>query len=122
MLPFYVNCDKILDNNFVPYREEGDYTKATRNTVIAVLDVIAEEYQVTLENVGEAELTGGEENKVAIWIYMLIFLAMAVVVCLGTSGGSGGSYGGGGYHGGFSGGHSGGSFGGGRSGGGGASR
>ena len=115
-------CGKILDNNFVPYREEGDYTKATRNTVIAVLDVIAEEYQVTLENVGEAELTGGEENKVAIWIYMLIFLAMAVVVCLGTSGGSGGSYGGGGYHGGFSGGHSGGSFGGGRSGGGGASR
>ena len=111
-------CGRILDDNFVPYREEGDYTNATRNTVIAVLAVIAEEYQVELENVGEVELTAGEENEWPAWVYVIIFL-LFVVYCLMSCFGGGGS---GISSGGFSGGRSSGSFGGGRSGGGGASR
>ena len=117
-------CGRILDDYFVTYREEGDYTQAAKNTAIAVINEIAEEYQVDLENVGEAKRAGSEENKVATWVYIVIF-TMVVVFCLmkaladGDS--SGGYYGGHSGGGGFGGGHSSG-FGGGRSGGGGASR
>ena len=113
-------CGRILDDYFVPYREKGDYTNGARNTVIAVINVIAEEYQVELENVGEAEVTEGKENELDNWVYIVI-LILIIVTALLKSSVSDGSYGGG-YSGGFSGGRSGGSCGGGRSGGGGASR
>lgn len=75
-----VECQRILANKFVPYREDADYTKSARNTVIETINIIAEEYQVELENVGDAELTGGKENKFAMWVYMAIFLIMALMV------------------------------------------
>jgi uncharacterized membrane protein YgcG len=42
-------CGQILDDYFVPYQEDDDYTKATEMTVKAVLTVIAEEYEVNIQ-------------------------------------------------------------------------
>lgn len=114
-------CGRILDDYFVPYREEGDYTAATRNTTIAVLQIIAEEYQVKLESVGEAEVNQGNDTGdtlfVIIFIIILIFMVIALIACI--NGGISGGFSGGISSGRFSGG---GRFGGGFSGGGGASR
>lgn len=112
-------CGRILDDYFVPYREQGDYTNGARNTIIAVINVIAEEYQVELDNVGEVEVKD-EEDEVPIWVYIVVLILIIIVSVLKASV-SDSSYGGG-YSGGFSSGRSGGGFGGGRSGGGGASR
>ncbi len=114
-------CGRILDDYFVPYREEDDYTTASKNTVIAVLNVIADEYQVELENVEEMQVDEDKKNDAPIWVYIVVFALIFIVAILKSSGDN--EWYGGGYHGGFSGGsRSGGGFGGGRSGGGGASR
>lgn len=121
-------CGRILDTYFVPYRENDEYTKATELTVEAVLNVIAEEYDVNIQGL-EKNLTVEEESdslsgsEIIITIIILFILLCIIVVFLdGSSGGGyyrGGSSGGGFSGGGFSGG---GGFGGGFSGGGGASR
>lgn len=119
-------CGRILDNNFVPYRENDEYTTATEMTVKAVANVIAEEYDVKiqgLENFEESENADAEqeEKRLSTGELILIFILVVLYVIIyvyGEGGSSGGS-----YHGGFSGGGSSrGGFGGGRSGGGGASR
>ena len=46
-------CGRILDDYFVPYREEDKYTEATEMTVKAVVSVIAEEYDVQIQGVDE---------------------------------------------------------------------
>ena len=42
-------CGRILDDYFVPYRENDEYTKATEMTVKAVLNVVAEEYKIGIQ-------------------------------------------------------------------------
>lgn len=118
-------CGRILDNYFVPYRENDEYTKATEMTAKAVLNVIAEEYEIDIQGLGKD--FSGENNssdEIAKWVCIIIFITLMFVIfiiytVIGSSGG--GSYRG--SSGGFSGGgFSGGGFSGGFSGGGGASR
>lgn len=117
-------CGRILDNYFVPYREEGKYTEAAQLTTNAVISVISEEYQIDIEGVEKVDIP--EEDDIPTWLIILLVILLILIViadvCLHDSSGSGGHYGGssGGFSsggGGFSGG-----FGGGSSGGGGASR
>lgn len=111
-------CGRILDNYFVPYREENNYTDATKFTVNAVLSVIAEEYNVELNDVEHVDVPEESESKIPLW-FIILLIILLVLLEIGVGGSSGGS--GGYYRGGSSGGFSGG-FGGGGSGAGGASR
>lgn len=116
-------CGRILDNFFVPYRETGEYSKATEQTVKAVLNVLAEEYSVEITGLENelAENTSAEENSnnsglIAIIVVVVVFAIAFIIGFLvsiadddspggGSSGGfffDSGSSGGGGFGGGFS--------------------
>ena len=117
-------CGNILDEYFVPYRENDDYSTATYQTVQAVLNVLAEEYQITIEGVDTSIVSSSEnDNSYLGWALIIVTILLVVILIWGIiqsgGGGFGGSSGGGSF-GGSSGGF--GSFGGGFSGGGGASR
>lgn len=109
-------CGRILDEYFVPYREEDKYTDAANLTTSAVLTVICEEYNIEIDNLDKVEVS--DEEDVSIWliiilVILLIIIATAVQSSSGGSGYSGSSYGGsfssrGGFGGGFGGGFSGG--------------
>lgn len=116
-------CGRILDNYFVPYREEDKYSEATRYTIEAIISVIADEYNVTIDRIErnyteEIEKSEQETKNVGkVLIFILIVFLIILIVCSDIDGGSSGaSYSSGG---GIS---SGGGFGGGSFGGGGASR
>lgn len=119
-------CGRILDNNFVPYREKDEYSTATELTVKAIVNEIAKEYELEiqgLENSEEIEnVESNEEEKTLSTgelILIIIIAVYVIIIVCGDGGSSGSSY----YGGGFSSGRSSrSSFGGGRSGGGGASR
>lgn len=121
-------CGRILDKDFVPYRNKAQYTQATEYTVKAILNTLAEEYDVEIEGLERMtnEDTDEANSGISLWGWIIIFILILIVIVfteINSGGGSSGGYYGGGYHGGsFSSGTSFGGFGGGFSGGGGASR
>ena len=119
-------CGRILNNYFVPYREEDKYTEAVNYTVQAVINALSKEYETDIENL-ETDVVVPEEDSEE-WtvgeIILLIIVILGCIVILSAAGGGGGSSSGG-YYGGFSSGgsfRSSGGFGGGFSRGGGASK
>lgn len=112
-------CGRILDNYFVPYRAEDNYTEAARLTTNAVISIIAEEHEVTIDGAENVDIPPEDDGMPTWLIILIIVLIVLSFLAKIDSGGSSG----GGYYGGSSGGFSGGGgFGGGISGGGGASR
>lgn len=116
-------CGRILDDYFVPYRENDEYTKATEMTVQAVLQVMAEEYEIEIQGLDE-ELSVEKQASKSMEGWKVALLLAIVILYIGFKFHFGDDdYYGGGYHGGYHGGSSSrGGFGGGFSGGGGASR
>ena len=117
-------CGRILDNYFVPYRESDEYTEGTELTVEAVLNVLADEYDIQIQGLNKDLQVQEEETddfkwiKIALIVIMMILVTVRFVFSLISDDDD--YHGGGIFFGG--GGSSGGSFGGGFSGGGGASR
>ena len=114
-------CGRILDNYFVPYREEDKYSEGTYKTIQAVVSVVAEEYEVTIDGSDEEiakEFKQQEEDynrKVLIIVIVVIILLILFFVCdltffdgelssavfaVGGSSSGGGSFGGGSFGGG----------------------
>lgn len=117
-------CGRILDHYFVPYRENDEYSKATTMTVKAVLNVIAEEYEIDIQGL-EKDLDLSVEDDADglplwVWIVLTILFVLALIGAIYRACDDDSSSGG--FFGGSSGGFSAGGFGGGFSGGGGASR
>lgn len=111
-------CGRILDNYFVPYREKDNYSKATKMTVEAVLNILAKEYDISIKDLEDVSVDDDTSDFGAVAIFILILIAyIAISLSSDSVGGSSGGF----FSGGSSG-SSGGGFGGGFSGGGGASR
>ena len=119
-------CGRILDHYFVPYRENDEYSKATTMTVKAVLNVIAEEYEIDIQGLEkDLDLSVEDEDDADglplwVWIVLTILFVLALIGAIYRACDDDSSSGG--FFGGSSGGFSAGGFGGGFSGGGGASR
>lgn len=112
-------CGRILDDYFVPYREDDDYVTATNETVKAVITVIADDAGVTIDGIDSTDSTVSEESdsisltNIIALIVVIVFIFFMIILIIDDDyyGGYGGGYGGGGFH--SSGGFGGGSFGGG---------
>ena len=116
-------CGRILEEYFVPYRENDEYTMATSLTVQAVINVIAADAEVSVEGVDEG-INAPEPEPIPwgwiITIIIVIIIAFLIINWLTdgaagefllviidaflSSGGSGSSSGGGFGGGGFGGG------------------
>lgn len=122
-------CGRILDEYFVPYREKNEYSEGTKQTIQAVVAVIAKEYNTSIEGIDETLVQQIEEHNeiegctIIIVLMIIIFIILISAMIFPTM--FGGSYNSGsesGYIGGGFGSSGGSSFGGGSFGGGGASR
>ena len=125
-------CGRILDDYFVPYRENDEYTEATKLTVNAVLKVLCEEYDITITGLNTESIQIEEPDELTeaqCFIIIVIIIILLIVLEWITGHIFGDGFGDGivfiileGIGDSSSSGSSGGGFGGGFSGGGGASR
>ena len=113
-------CGRILDNYFVPYREKDNYSKATKMTVEAVLNVLAQKYDISIKDLEDVSVDDDTSDFGAVAILFILLAIVYLFMSFDSSNSVGGSSGG--FFSGGSSGSSGGGFGGGFSGGGGASR
>lgn len=108
-------CGRILDEFFVPHREEGDYLTATSLTIQAVINVIATDCGVTVNGVDSTISTSEPSFVKGLILLLLLILLILLMVWLEDGSGSGSYTSGSSFS-------SGSSFGGGSFGGGGSSR
>lgn len=89
-------CGRILDDYFVPYRENDEYTKATEMTVKAVLNVIAEEYEINIQGLEkDLPVEDDSDDGLPLWVQIIIILVAIAIVVIGAICDDGSSSGGG---------------------------
>ena len=74
------NCSHILNNFFVPYQANDNYTKATELTVKAVLNILAEEYNFDIQGIEQVIPEEQEEKISTAGIIAIIILISLIVV------------------------------------------
>lgn len=115
-------CGRILDTYFVPYRESDNYNEATKMTVCAVLAVVSEEYDVTINGLDLDSVPIEDPDELTIIDIIVIIIGLIILewitghifgdgfgdgivfLLLASSGSSRGGSSRGGFGGGFSGG------------------
>lgn len=80
-------CGRMLDNYFVPYREEDEYSEGTKKTVEAVVAVIADEYETIINGI-DANLAQNikeqEEQAQKRMIIIIIIIAIIIAIILAS--------------------------------------
>ena len=75
-------CGRILDDYFVPYRESDEYTEGTELTVQAILNVLADEYDVQIQGVSEDLQVQEEGTDDLEWVKITLIVIMIILVTL----------------------------------------
>lgn len=74
-------CGRILDKYFVPYRDNDEYSEATKLTVQAVINEIAKDAGVLIDGVDES-ITAPEPDKIP-WGWVIgIILAIIIILII----------------------------------------
>ena len=74
-------CGRILDQYFVPYREENKYTEATDYTVRAIITILSEEYNVSILSDDET-LSVTDSNLVETWNKLPTWLKILIIIII----------------------------------------
>ena len=79
-------CGRILDDYFVPYRENDKYSEGTYQTIQAVVSVIAKEYGISsINGVNEEiaqEIESKEEEEFKKMIKIIIILIIIIIIAI----------------------------------------
>lgn len=70
-------CGRILDEYFVPYRNNNEYVDATMLTVQAVINVIATDAGVSVEGV-DSSITAPEPDQIH-WEWVIVIIVIIIV-------------------------------------------
>lgn len=71
-------CGRILDEFFVPYRENDEYTQATSLTVQAVINIVCEEYEVEIDGLDTRSVQLEEVEEMSDGMKLLVFLGIII--------------------------------------------
>ena len=77
-------CGRILDNYFVPYRDNNEYSEATYKTIEAIVSVVAQEYEIIIEDIDSSIATELEEqenaSRITTFITVIVILVIIAIV------------------------------------------